>query len=277
MVEMTDTEKFLWDLQGFLVVKGVLSGEEVAALNAAIDAKRDKIVRDGNDLTGDSETLKGERSRQTMGGMLQWEHPWCEPFRRLIAHPNLRPHLNSMLGPGWRMDHSPQAFIAQKGAEGLLLHGSGQHAFGPAFYTYNNGRMWSGMISVEYILTPVHPGDGAFCAIPASHKMNFHAPREILAYQTHRDIVREVPVDAGDVLIFNEALVHGTLPWNGDHERRALLYRYSPAWLNWAGRFGEWRKEPWMEELTDVEQSVLEPPHASGRAVIADDGSLVKA
>ena len=37
-VEMTDHEKFLYDLQGFLHVPGFLSFAEVAALNGAFDA-----------------------------------------------------------------------------------------------------------------------------------------------------------------------------------------------------------------------------------------------
>ena len=28
--------------------------------------------------------------------------------------------------------------------------------------------------------------------------------------------------EAGDMIIFTEALVHGTMPWEGEHERRSL-------------------------------------------------------
>jgi len=31
-------------------------------------------------------------------------------------------------------------------------------------------------------------------------------------------------VEAGDVLFFTEALIHGTAPWTASHERRALLF-----------------------------------------------------
>ena len=39
-LKISDEEKFLFDLNGFLVLRGVLSPEEVAAANAAIDAKQ---------------------------------------------------------------------------------------------------------------------------------------------------------------------------------------------------------------------------------------------
>ena len=38
---MTDEERFLFDLQGFLIVKGVLSDAELRVLNAAVDEKFD--------------------------------------------------------------------------------------------------------------------------------------------------------------------------------------------------------------------------------------------
>ena len=38
---MNETEKFLFDLQGFIVVREFLSNEEVVALNNAFDANWD--------------------------------------------------------------------------------------------------------------------------------------------------------------------------------------------------------------------------------------------
>ena len=35
-------------------------------------------------------------------------------------------------------------------------------------------------------------------------------------------------VDEGDVVIFTEALTHGTKGWRGTHERRAFLFKYNP-------------------------------------------------
>ena len=36
---LTDHEKFLFDLNGYLVVRGALSADEIGELNAAIDAR----------------------------------------------------------------------------------------------------------------------------------------------------------------------------------------------------------------------------------------------
>ena len=53
MKEMTEREKYLFDLQGFLVVRDFLTPEEVAALNEAVDANADVIGEDGNSNIGD--------------------------------------------------------------------------------------------------------------------------------------------------------------------------------------------------------------------------------
>ncbi len=44
---MNNTEKFLFDLQGFLKVPNFLTGEEVKTLNGAFDANEDKRTEDG--------------------------------------------------------------------------------------------------------------------------------------------------------------------------------------------------------------------------------------
>ncbi|HIG16047.1 MAG TPA: hypothetical protein EYQ31_01395, partial [Candidatus Handelsmanbacteria bacterium] len=77
---MNDTEKYLFDLQGFLVVEGVLSTAQVAAANAAIDRHADGIVERVGEasLSSDSPTLKGQTGRGDMGGLLSWEKPWCD-------------------------------------------------------------------------------------------------------------------------------------------------------------------------------------------------------
>ena len=43
-VTMSDREKYLFDLQGFLVVKDFLSADEISVLNEAVDANPDKCT-----------------------------------------------------------------------------------------------------------------------------------------------------------------------------------------------------------------------------------------
>lgn len=119
---MNEREKYLYDIQGYLVVPNFLTPEEVDRLNESFDANRDKMGEDGNSFIGNSTTLTGHK-RGLYSGMLEWEKPHSQPFRDLLVHKKSIPYLDTLMGRGWRMDHSPFALFTHAGAEGLILHG----------------------------------------------------------------------------------------------------------------------------------------------------------
>jgi ectoine hydroxylase-related dioxygenase (phytanoyl-CoA dioxygenase family) len=231
---MNETEKYLFDLNGYIVVEGVLSTDEVARCNEAVDRHAEGIRERTGDLSlsSDSTTLKGTTGRGDMGGLLAWDKPWCEPFREMLAHPGVVPYLHAILGPGYRLDHNAGLISMRKGAEGHLLHGSSGPGFDPhQYYIFKDGRMHNGLTVVAWQLADVNPGDGGLCLIPGSHKGNYACPQEIRKWEAHQDIVRQVLCKAGDVVIFTEAVTHGTLPWAAEHQRRSVLFRMSPGHL----------------------------------------------
>lgn len=271
---MNEREKFLYDLQGFLKVENFLTAVEVKALNDSFDANWDKSIADPNSHPDGN--MAGTRPREYFDGMLAWGKPWCQPFRELLAHPKLIPYLDTLLGRGWKMDHSPFMLASNFGTEGLRLHGATSRIFdGSQYYRYANGQMRCGMIVCQFQLADVNEGDGGLCVIPGSHKANFACPEEILIYQEHRELVYNIPCRAGDMVIFNEATIHGTLPWRAQHQRRSLLYRYSPKYLHFAGGVYETNMPSWVDELTEAQQAVLEPPYIYDRPLIEADGTSV--
>lgn len=272
---MNETEKFLFDVQGYLIIRNFLAPAEVDRLNRAFDANRDKQGEDGNSGIGNSRTLGSERKRGIFTGMLTWEHPWCDPFRELLAHPKSIPYLNTMLGRGWRMDHEPFMLCGGAGAEGLRLHGPGANFDGSQYYIYKNGVMRCGMIVLQFQLADVIAGEGGFCCIPGSHKANYRCPAEILEWEAETQCIVNPACKAGDLLIFNEATTHGTLPWKAAHERRSLLYRYSPKYLHFAGGVYGTTFPEWVNELPEAQRAVLEPPYIYNRPLIEDDGETV--
>ena len=66
---------------------------------------------------------------------------------------------------------------------------------------------------------------------------------------------------AGDVVVFTEALIHGTLPWRGEEERRTLVYKYSPG--NSAYSHVQWPAEL-VDACTDRQRLLLQPPSVGG-------------
>ena len=112
---MSDEEAFLFDCHGFLVIRQALSGQQVHALNAAIDAHRDDIgVMAQGTLDGSSDVdfhqgaelgsaaaLSGTHGRGDFGGFLfgdGWPAEDRQPFRELIAQPSTLRHLLTALG-----------------------------------------------------------------------------------------------------------------------------------------------------------------------------------
>ena len=120
---MNEEEKYLFDLNGYLVVKAVLASDEIDLCNQSIDQHGEQIREriDELSLSGDSESLKGVTGRGDLGGMLGWEKPWSQPFQELLAHPKIVPYLNEILGVGFRMDHNPGLITMRKGAEGHVM------------------------------------------------------------------------------------------------------------------------------------------------------------
>ena len=152
---MNDDEKYLFDLNGYLVIEGVLTREEIDISNQAIDRYSEKMrIRSREErLDGNSDMLRGTHGRGEFGGLLELESPWCDPFRKMLVHPKIVPYLNEILGKGFRMDHQMFLISMDKGAEGFIFHGSSGPGFDPnQYYIFQNGKMHCGLtvVTVSY-------------------------------------------------------------------------------------------------------------------------------
>ncbi len=273
MIEISEREKFLLDLQGFLHVENVLTPEEVQVLNDAVDAHQDEYREDPKMYGGG---MLGTKDRRSITGMLTWEQPHCQPFRDLIAHPKLVPYLNTVFGRGWRMDSEPLLLVSTKGSGGHGLHGFTNRNFNPSYYyTYTNGEIRAGQTVFQLQLRDIEPDQGGLAVIPGSHKANFKCPEDIMLYEADRQAVYQVASKAGDLVLFFEATIHGSLPWTADYDRRSLLYRYNPKSLQSGGGLGETRLPEWIDELTEAQRAAVEPPYMGNRPLIEDDGFSV--
>mmetsp|Transcript_41289 Transcript_41289/g.78930 ORF Transcript_41289/g.78930 Transcript_41289/m.78930 type:complete len:337 (+) Transcript_41289:158-1168(+) len=281
--QMSLEEKFLFDTNGYIVVKNVLSQEDLALANNAVDQhaadfkeRKGKLrnTKDGTPLAGD-----GSTGRFDLGGFLEWELPHSSVFRSILAHPALIPYLNELCGEGYRLDHAPLIFKQLKGSEGFSLHGgpvTESGSWNPNLaYHFRHGRIYNTLLAVSVQLTPSLPGDGGFCIVKGSHKSNFPCPPDMVNGVTHTEHLHQPATDAGDVVIFTESTFHGTLPWNADRERRVALFRFAPPTIAY-GRayFPQWPSGTY-NGMTPEQASVLEPPYANrlDRATLKTDGA----
>ena len=259
--EMSTDEKYLFDLLGFVVVRDVLSAEHLELANAALDSMS---LSQSPEYFRDSVALKGENSSTRLGndeGLLDLAKPFCEPFREMLAHPKTTPHLNTILGEGWRLDHGPGLIAMDKGCSGGMLHGN----FDGAPYFYREGKIFTGLTVIEYLLADEGPGDGGIAVVPGSHKANLTCPAKMLQWEQHQEYVTEINGRAGDAVIFTEACTHGTLPWTAVHQRRAILYKYNASHMSWSGG-GLSNPPAYWDDLTEPQKAtLLSPSHHSRR------------
>jgi len=267
---MSDTERYLFDLNGFLVVRGVFRPDEIAAMHAAVDARSSGIVERTGDLrlggaSGDPLAGDGVTGREDLGGMLGWPSPDRDAFRSVLTHPRLVPYYHALVGEGYRMDHLPLLIQQAPGADGFVFHGGKMNDDGSwcdeLAYAFDGGRMYNRLLAVSVAMTRTEPGDGGFCVVRGSHKANLPCPGEIQRYEAHREMVDNPALEPGDVLLFTEAATHGTLPWTAKHTRRACLYRFAPATSAYGRAYWPEWPEGTCAECTEAELAVLAPPY----------------
>ena len=104
------------------------------------------------------------------------------------------------------------------------------------------------------------PAGTGFVCLSGSHKRNFELPDSVSIHDGPPTVVN-VPVQAGDCVIFTEALTHGTLPWKAKHQRRALLYKFSPGYQAFSGGAHEKLFPDYILDMTEEQRAVMEPPY----------------
>ena len=247
---MTEYERYFFDLYGYLVVPNVLSSAEVNHLNGVLDRQ---------DLPTPDDSIKSQRFDSEFLG---WD-PACVA---LIDHKTILPIVVELCGPFVRLDH-PYGIIMSPGTSGLGLHG---HAtpWNPAqYYVWHEGKMYNGLVVVSYALVDVEPDHGGFYCVPGSHKSNLPLPRGADDTAEHLRTTKHIPHRAGDVVVFTEALTHGTLPWQAPYQRRHLLFKYSPGNSSWER--AESLPAEVLDEMTPRQRKLAEPPYVGGRKPVS--------
>jgi hypothetical protein len=234
MPEPTEMQDYLFDLQGFLVLKGAVSADELAALNAE--------WTDGH---------PHEKASYRMG----------PTFASIIDHPSWIEHIRRYIGgdDGIRMH---QAIAARRPPGKAALPHSGAHK--RRIYTqfrYHDGQFRCGQINIIMAHHDIGPGDGCTVVVPGSHKANLQHPQFHFDVrgESMDDIVAAHPVhlDAGDAVLFVDCLAHGAETRRNPGLRKVSILRYGPKWsLPEGGRFPA---TSFLESTTEARRKLLEP------------------
>ena len=276
-----EEEFFFWDLCGHLVIRDVMSPEDLALANGAIDRFESDIVVQ-EELSRNSTSLAGT-GRPVLNRLLELPEPWCGPFRRMVAHPAVVHRLTWMGGSGFRCD-GPTAFCAVKGTSGHSLHDANEPLNPSRSYVYKNGRSFCEAVTVTWQLRDVTDDDGGFACVPGSHKAQYRMPPGVRSCDDDMGLVVHPTFKAGDVLFFMDgAQTHGALAWHSEVARRSILIKYSSRNFNRSGGDFAHPEARWgdvVEGMSDAQLSVMRGPdrdnHSGNvpRLEVADDGDV---
>lgn len=244
---MTDEQRYLFDLQGFLVLPGVVPGDRVVACNAALD-------RFENMPPGDYPhplALGQPRTDQNLyiSNIMEGD----DAFVPLMDLPVVVDLVGSITGGPFRLNHTYTIYRWGGGFTRLHMHGT--PIIPKCQYHCRNGQMVSTLTKVVFPMVDCGPEDGCFAVIPGSHKSNFPRP-----WGTHPDEnppLQPVPSRAGDAIIFTEALTHGSTVNVSNRPRRTLYYCYSIGYMpDWGGQ-GLRFSDRVGERKTDAQREIL--------------------
>ena len=186
---LSQSERYFFETQGFLVIPDVLSRQQLDEMNAAfdaMDATGSIPRRTGGERKGGLPELEGEFGRGDTGELMAWPEPHCEPFRRLLSLPRTVRVMLDLIGPGFHYS-SANAIVMDVGAEGQQLHGGnggyrddGSVAQRDAWTMTvdRNGQIECNLINCMYQLADIGPEDGAYvpCCRSSSAVRAWRAP-----------------------------------------------------------------------------------------------------
>lgn len=254
-----EKEFYFWELNGYLILKGVMDEEWLEKANEAIDKFEDQIVVQ-EELARGSKSLAGT-GRPVLDGLLELPEPYCEPFRKMVAHLPVQHRLTWMGGSGARMS-GPAAFCSVQGTSGHALHDAGEPMYPPMGYQFQNGRSYSEAVTATWQLRDVPSNLGGFACVPGSHKGKYPTPPGVQSCDDHMGLAKQLVMQAGDVVFFADgATTHGTTAWKNPIPRRGILIKYSSRSFHRSG--GE-MVHPWnrwgddmVEGMTDAHLAVM--------------------
>ncbi len=218
---MDAQQKYLFDLHGYVVLRGVLSQDQVAALNdacAAIEAGVPNGLPDGVTLSKPVENGELYLSNIAEGGAA---------FEDLI---DLDPVIDVVRGTSpWQFRLNHTNLTTRHGQGYTYLHMGGTPIHPKCMYTCRDGQIGSTLTKAVFPLAGTRVEDGCFAVIPGSHKSNFTRP-----FGDHPDdnpALVPIICEPGDAVVFTEALAHGSLVNTSGALRRTLFYCYSVGYM----------------------------------------------
>lgn len=240
MRKLSEAEREAYDRDGYVIVSGLFTAEELAKLDAELthlmtDAKVDKA--------------RGERFIHDIG-----RH--SEPLRAFAEDARLIALVEDLIGPGLAI-HSTKV-LEKKAHDTVVCHWHQDEAY----YRGPKQRESHCRMSIWMPLVNTGPENGGMRVVPGSHRPGVkdhqrfdYATCRLATLDGNEAMAGAIdcPIKAGDLLLFHAKLIHSSGGNHSDRLRRALIVSYQEA-------------DPWT--LPSSATRALDPEQYSGHGRI---------
>ena len=240
---MNESERYLFDLQGFIHIPALLSPNEAKRLHmAAIELEQHALTCRNNSpqwqavwghkyWQNKEHSYFAHLSGETNGGSLMVEDFWLYPnaFDFLIGHSRTMSYVKQILPKEISINNSELRI--RHPINSTLMHMGHAHGRGPKYrYEVVDGEIQATMVRMIYFLHDVGMDEGPTCFVPGSHRNSFPVPVETASPEEEPGVVG-LQVKAGDGILFTEACRHGGFANRSDTTRYTLHVGYGPHFL----------------------------------------------
>jgi hypothetical protein len=284
---MNDVEKYQFDLNGYLLVKGLLGLDDVRRCLVVADAMESHIATNidaeprllgfANISHRFDEKYQCYSYKSTSGGGLQYVVDdflnASEAFDPLVGHPPTMEYIEELsAGPHWissselRYRHKSNLTSSHMGGR---MDSRNRYEFVGVKMFDSPSTSWRvrdfNLLSVRvlYALHDIPVENGPLCVVPGSHKSNYFSPFDD-ADPVNEPGMIPLPMQAGDAIIFTENLRHGGFPNSMDQVRKTLHLFYAPRWagsqspIHWDDKI--YVSEQAWARYSETQRALLPPP-----------------
>ena len=244
---MDDQLKYLFDLNGYIVLKNILPRPDVLAINSVLEHLENLAPERYPDNIIQSKPRTYEELY--LSNIIEAD----DIFRGLI---DLKPVIDiiqfTSLGL-FRLNHSYSISHWKDAITSLHMGGTPIHP--KAIYHVSNGEIFSNLTKAVFPIANHTVNDGCFAVVPGSHKSSF--PTTFSADPEKHPSLIGVDAEPGDAIVFTEALTHGSLRNVSGRCRRSVFLCYSvgymPDWTKLNLRFSE----TFIQSLDDSKREIV--------------------
>ena len=234
-----------FDRDGYMIIRGALAPDEVAAARDALDQVYADAAQAGS--------LGPDGSMHLLSAVAN-----CPEISGLTDHPATFPYVWSVLG--WNIHIYHSHLDVHPPARARIPFRFGWHQDGGRqnreIETTPRPRL---SVKLAYWLSDVSaPGRGSLKVVPGSHLVNRidGPPRRDIEWPDPGGAI-QVTAEPGDAVFLDRRIWHARSPNHSGHTRKAVFFGYTYRWTTIRDDIAPLRASDWFGQLNPVQQQLL--------------------